>query len=362
MPFRLLSPRFRGWILPAIACAVWLPDVHAVAAVDEAGSPRDVLESKGIKVYTSELGLASESKLSGRFRDAAKLRKSLDDAAETVARIEKQVAENKQLLTAYRKKRIQYTQQLQRTTNLSAKAQLVAALSELSDRMGLLIENGGMEKELAAARDAEHKTRQEYVQFVLDVGQDLERVREEYAKLALDAEALAAVKALNQETGREYELAESRAFESHERNYQRLADTVLSESLELRAGPGNTLFVTAILNDKHATEMAFDSGSSILALPWKTAAEIGATPEANDPEITLRLGDGQTEIKARLVLLDSVRVGKFEVENVECAVLPESLTEGSAVLGMTFLRHFIFRVNPETKTLELTKVEAGRRR
>jgi aspartyl protease family protein len=354
-------PGCRACVVSAIALAALLSG-RLAAAPGEAGSPRDVLESKGIKVYTSELALESESTLGGKFREAAKHRKALDDASEAVKRIEKQVAQNKQLLASYRLKRIQYTQELQRTTNLSAKARLIAAISELSDRMGLLIENGGMQPELTAARDAEHKSRQEYVQLVLDLGQDLERVREEYAKLVVDSEALAAVRALNQETGREYKLAESRAFASHERSYKRLTDTVLSETLELRPGPGDTLFITAVLNGKHATEMAFDSGSSIVALPWKTAAEIGATPQESDPDITLKLGDGRTEIKAQMVLLDSIRIGKFEVENVECAVLPESLTEGSAVLGMTFLRHFIFSVNPETKTLELTKVETGGRR
>jgi clan AA aspartic protease (TIGR02281 family) len=223
--------------------------------------------------------------------------------------------------------------------------------------MALLIESGGREQELVAAREASDKARQEYVQFVLDLGQEIERLRQKYADLAVDPEVASAVEALSRETGRKFELSESRAFESHQRNYQRLSDTVLSESLELRAGERGTFFVNAIINGEHAKELAFDPGSSIVCLPWKAAAEVGATPDTDDPEITLRLGDGRTEIKGRMVILDSLRVGKFEVENVECAVLPESLTEGSSVLGMTFLRHFVFRVNPETRKLELTKVE-----
>ena len=55
--------------------------------------------------------------------------------------------------------------------------------------------------------------------------------------------------------------------------------------------------------------------------------------------------------------LDSVRVGKFTVKDVRCAVLPAGLTQAPPLLGGSFLRHFSYRHNPGGGKVTFWKVQ-----
>ena len=54
--------------------------------------------------------------------------------------------------------------------------------------------------------------------------------------------------------------------------------------------------------------------------------------------------------------LASVRVGKFTVENVECAVLGDDAVAAEPLLGMSFLEHFKFEVDAAARKLTMVKV------
>ncbi|MBW3539494.1 MAG: retroviral-like aspartic protease family protein [Planctomycetes bacterium] len=352
----------RSWI--ASLCLVGLASPLPLSAQDAtsakgaaASSPRDRLEEKGIRVFTSNLALADETALSRKFREQTKLKKQMRDAAGQLDAVEKQIAQNKQLVTVYTQKRALYRQQYDRTTNVVQQNRLVLAMNELGDRINLLIQNGGMEKELQAARDAAYKARAAYIDFVLELGKQIEQVRKKYTDLAVDPEVQQAIDALNAETGKKYELVESSAFEDSERRYKRLADSVLSDSIDLRAGADSTFYVSTVINKKPPQELAVDSGSSLVSLPHKLAEELGIEMKPTDPTVRLKLADGKTIIDARLVTLDSMRVGRFTVEKVEAAVMPENLADAPAILGMSFLKNFNFKINSETRKLEMTKVD-----
>jgi predicted aspartyl protease len=53
-------------------------------------------------------------------------------------------------------------------------------------------------------------------------------------------------------------------------------------------------------------------------------------------------------------------VGRFEVDSVECAVMPPNLPNAAAILGMSFLRHFSFKIDSDTGLLTMSKVEGAR--
>jgi aspartyl protease family protein len=55
--------------------------------------------------------------------------------------------------------------------------------------------------------------------------------------------------------------------------------------------------------------------------------------------------------------LPSVRVGKFSLENVECAVLGPEATRAEALLGMSFLGAFQFEIDSAAKKLTMVKVQ-----
>ena len=74
----------------------------------------------------------------------------------------------------------------------------------------------------------------------------------------------------------------------------------------------------------------------------------------DDPTVRLQLGDGKV-VEAKQMILKSVRVGSFTVENVECAVLPPVLVAAEPALGGSFLKHFTYKLDPKAGKLHLAQ-------
>jgi aspartyl protease family protein len=104
--------------------------------------------------------------------------------------------------------------------------------------------------------------------------------------------------------------------------------------------------------------MVLDSGAGVISLPFKTAATLGLTPTAYDPDVTLVLADGR-QVTAKRIIIPTVRVGKFEASQVEAAVLPPELTQAEPLLGMSFLKNFQFKVDSNQQVLTMAKVGMG---
>jgi hypothetical protein len=118
------------------------------------------LEAKGVKRVGSQLSLPEEGELGKMLRAVTKLKKAVADAERPVAALEKKAADNKKLITAYTQKRREINAALAKGgLGLDQTNKLIAAYNELGDRISLLIENGGMEKELKVARGEHYKAR-----------------------------------------------------------------------------------------------------------------------------------------------------------------------------------------------------------
>jgi hypothetical protein len=61
-------------------------------------------------------------------------------------------------------------------------------------------------------------------------------------------------------------------------------------------------------------------------------------------------------IEADLVTAPTVRVGRFVAKNVRCAVLPANLDKAEALLGMSFLGQYNFKIDKEQSKLILATV------
>ena len=85
----------------------------------------------------------------------------------------------------------------------------------------------------------------------------------------------------------------------------------------------------------HGTDVKFmiDTGASTVALTYRDAQRIGLEPETLDYRWEIRTAGGITYGAA--VLLENIRIGRVEVENVDAMVLKEGLDQ--SLLGMTFL-------------------------
>jgi aspartyl protease family protein len=105
-------------------------------------------------------------------------------------------------------------------------------------------------------------------------------------------------------------------------------------------------------------ELCVDSGSTLISLPYKMARDVGLNPDSSDDDVILSLADGR-QVRAKRLLIPKVRVGKFELENVECAVMPSNLPDAAPLLGMSFLSQFSFKIDTENKKLTMTKIDGG---
>jgi aspartyl protease family protein len=274
---------------------------------------------------------------------------------------EQQAAAAQKVLTQLRIQHTQLSAQLANIdpSDVTLNNKLVGALNAIRGQHDLgRQQTDKMDEQVKAARAKANEAREAYIQFILDARKLAGKIEADYTQKAADPEVKAAVARLNQATGKQFELAPSASFQSSLRRLKQLEDTVLSEAIDLRDDGGKTLRVSVVVNGKYQEEMVLDSGASLISLPSAIATKFGLKPTEKDPRITLQLADGR-EIEGRLMKLTSVRVGKFTVDNVECAVLGPEATMAEPLLGMSFLENFKFEIDAAAKKLNMVKVASS---
>ncbi len=77
-----------------------------------------------------------------------------------------------------------------------------------------------------------------------------------------------------------------------------------------------------------------DTGASVVALTWRDASLLRLKPETRDFKWLIRTANGET--LGASVMIDHIRIGKVEIENVEAMIMQEGLMDTS-LLGISFL-------------------------
>ena len=132
--------------------------------------------------------------------------------------------------------------------------------------------------------------------------------------------------------------------------------TILTEMVELRR-KGGVFEVDVTFNGKVTVPLVFDTGASYTTISAELASRIGLQPRESDRPVELHVADGGV-IKAQLMTIPSMRVGKFTVDNVTCAVMPPGKNEIPLLLGQSFHRHFTYKFTPDSGQLVLSRVDA----
>jgi predicted aspartyl protease len=109
---------------------------------------------------------------------------------------------------------------------------------------------------------------------------------------------------------------------------------------------GDAYYVRTLLNGNVEALLHFDTGCSTLLLSPEVAAACGETGGRKAVSV---VADGR-KVKSRMFRLDSVEISGYRIENV-IAVSHE--TAGDGLLGMSFLKHFNFRIDPDAGELIL---------
>lgn len=119
------------------------------------------------------------------------------------------------------------------------------------------------------------------------------------------------------------------------------------------------IVVKALLNQRVEALLVLDTGASLVLLTKATAEKLGIDTQPQANPIELQMADG-SKVKARQVVLESVKVEDVEVKDVPAAVLTEEVKEANfkdGLLGMSFLSHFDFSVDQGQDKLILKKAK-----
>jgi clan AA aspartic protease (TIGR02281 family) len=314
------------------------------------------LEDKGLKKSVSNFALPEETDFSKQMRAAESLKKKLVDAQREAAEATKKVDDKKKTIVTYLQQRRALRPQVDMARTPAERNKIVNALNELGDRVSLMQQSDAEEKAMASARAAANKLTEEYVEQILHLRQLYNKVKAKYDALAADPEVAQAIDEFNKDAAKKLALGPTMGFTAAGRKLKALEEVVLSESINLRRGPGGLWYVSVVFNGKYAEEMAIDTGASIIALPAKMARDAGLMPTADAPKVQLQMADGHT-VEGRMIYADKVRVGKFTAEHVECSVLPPEFSDAAPLLGLSFWRNFTFKIDNEKAKLVMSKVD-----
>jgi clan AA aspartic protease (TIGR02281 family) len=338
-------------------CCLSLFTGPATAAADELTDARDALAKLGIRALSTGVAMVSEPELAKEMGKAANLKKALLQAGKDQAAAEQAVARADQATTNLRKQQIVLSAQLAKVGPNDAvlNNKLVGALQALEGQFALAEkEVARLQEQVKTARGKTNDAREAYIQFILDARKLANQIAADYVTKGAAPEVQAAMAKFNKAAGKEFKVEPSASFTANVRRLKALEDTVLSEAIPI-LGDADHPKVSAFIDGKYQQEMLVDSGASIVCLPWALALKYGLKPTDNDPKIRLVLADGR-EIEGWAKVMPSLRVGKFEVEKVECAVLGEDAIKAEPSLGMSFLRHFKFELDTNAKTLTMVKI------
>ena len=196
----------------------------------------------------------------------------------------------------------------------------------------------------------------ESVAIVLKFGSAMDATMDRYKSLAENAEIKNAIDQLNKDkTGSaKVALGPSDRLNAELPEITKLREKVNTDTIHFDL-VGNVPAVPITINGSTVVDAIVDSGASYISISEDLAKKLGIHPGANDRSVNIVTADGTTH-KVPVVLLKSVRLGKFSVENVECVITPGNSKKVDTLLGGSFLRRFVYKMDLSARQLKLSQV------
>lgn len=240
--------------------------------------------------------------------------------------------------------------------DVSANNRIVGLINANAAKGQLLQTQLQAQKDLLDEKRSElNKAESSFAETVLAIRSDYDKLKSELDQQLLDPAVQIALRVMHTNFETPEGLTADQILASVDKRIEKIEQQIFSESIPLEV-KNNSMFVDVTV-DRKSTRMVVDSGASIVVLPSKTAQELGVTVPSDARPLQLILADGRT-IPARAVMLSRVRVGEFEAENVEAAVLDPSASDAEPLLGMSYLGNFKFTLDTAEKTLKLLRIQA----
>ncbi|HBV64988.1 MAG TPA: TIGR02281 family clan AA aspartic protease [Rhodopirellula sp.] len=202
----------------------------------------------------------------------------------------------------------------------------------------------------AVLSDAESK----YAEKILVIRKQFNLLESAVQEALADDQVAIALRVMNVNFGTPTVLTADQILAALNKRVERVEQEVFSENIPLQV-ENRSMYVNVVVGHK-TTRMVVDSGASLICLPARIAAELGVAIPPNAPQMELVVANGD-RIGARGVILPRVRIGEFEVENVDAAILDAAANSAEPLLGMSFLDHFKFEINAADRSLKMLRVK-----
>ncbi len=128
------------------------------------------------------------------------------------------------------------------------------------------------------------------------------------------------------------------------------SDSVRSE----KRGPH--IIVTATINGTVTARLMVDTGATVTVLNKNISDLLKLPASADAGNMKVTLADGRAE-EVKAVRLDSLEVGKSRVDGSLAALSGVTVPGADGLLGMSFLKHFQFRIDSTGGTLILEELK-----
>jgi clan AA aspartic protease (TIGR02281 family) len=316
------------------------------------------LEAAGLRITTSTLTLPEETEFRKSLGEMAKRKKAMMLADRDVYALQREIDEVKSQIRDLKSRFKNLSTQLANVTDVASNNRLVGALNATRLEGDQLEEkNTKLSERLKGAKKQAADIRDEFIRELFAMRAQADGIPGKWKALAADPAVEGAVEAVNESLGTKFVLQPASSFVANCRQLKVMEEAVSSEAIQLE-NEKNSLWVNVTINDKHKQRMLVDSGASSISLSDRMARDMGIKTDVDGVPIRVSLADGR-QVPAVMLKLDSVRIGKFTVEDVECCVLGPEAVDAPPLLGMSFLGQFKFEVDANQAALKLTKVDSG---
>lgn len=336
--------------------AILSSKVHGAAAASDGASPAEVLAAKGLSKFGAYYVLEPDLKLGDWLRVTQAAERKYTDAKKRYAALQnqsRQVNDLLQNLNAQNETQTNILEHISKSANGTYNHQ-VDVVNAIRQKLRDCIKIA--EETEKAVQATPEPTNDQYVAMVVKLSNMMELVSRRYEELAADNQVKSALQRLNQTARPPVKLGPSPRFVEQLPQVRRLRATVASAEVRLDSIDG-TPEVPTTLNGAVKEDMVLDSTAPYMCITAALAEKLGLQPEASDKLVRVTAGAGRTA-DAHLMTLKSVQVGEFTVENVPCAVEPASMKESKNLLGASFLRHFVYRMDLASGALRISQIDA----
>jgi aspartyl protease family protein len=163
-----------------------------------------------------------------------------------------------------------------------------------------------------------------------------------------------AVEKINQASSGKVSLGPSDRLTAELPAIRKLRDKVNSDTISFEINAGVPT-VPITLNGGVQVHAVVDSGATWVTISDKLAKQLDLTPGPGDRKAHMMTADG-TVSEVHVMVLKSIKLGKFTVEDVECIVVSSNGKQVHTLLGGSFLSRFVYQMNLGAGKLNLSQV------